>query len=213
MADIYLSSTTGKTVTAQLYSNATATGTPISMQEIATTGEYLCNVPPGTAAGKYLVVFVAAGLKIASGTLEWDGAAEVTVASRASQTSVTALGSPMQASAYTAPNNTSIAAIKVKTDTLVNGPTLAAIEASTVLAKETTVAGKASQASVTALGTPMQAASYTAPDNTGIAAIKAKTDTITQAPSASDIKTAMEVAGGKLDKAMKAAQSAEDQTA
>jgi hypothetical protein len=48
------------------------------------------------------------------------------------------------------------AAIKAKTDTLVNGPTLVQIEGSTILAKESTLAGKASQASVTALGTPMQ---------------------------------------------------------
>jgi hypothetical protein len=58
---------------------------------------------------------------------------------------------------YTAPDNAGITAIKAKTDTLVNGPTLAQIEGSTVLAKEATLADKASQASVTALGTPMQA--------------------------------------------------------
>jgi hypothetical protein len=58
---------------------------------------------------------------------------------------------------YTAPDNASITAIKAKTDTLVNGPTLAQIEGSTILAKEATLASKASQASVTALGTPMQA--------------------------------------------------------
>jgi hypothetical protein len=58
---------------------------------------------------------------------------------------------------YTAPDNASITAIKAKTDTLVNGPTLAQIEGSTILAKEATLADKASQASVTALGTPMQA--------------------------------------------------------
>jgi hypothetical protein len=58
---------------------------------------------------------------------------------------------------YTAPANADIAAIKAKTDTLVNGPTLVQIEGSTVLAKEATLADKASQASVTALGTPMQA--------------------------------------------------------
>jgi hypothetical protein len=58
---------------------------------------------------------------------------------------------------YTAPDNAGITAIKAKTDTLVNGPTLAQIEGSTILAKEATLADKASQASVTALGTPMQA--------------------------------------------------------
>jgi hypothetical protein len=83
-------------------------------------------------------------------------AKEATVATRASQASVTALGTPLQASSYTAPDNAGITAIKAKTDTLVNGPTLVQIEGSTILAKESTLAGKASQASVTALGTPMQ---------------------------------------------------------
>jgi hypothetical protein len=41
---------------------------------------------------------------------------------------------------YTAPDNASITAIKAKTDTLVNGPTLVQIEGSTVLAKEATSA-------------------------------------------------------------------------
>jgi hypothetical protein len=42
---------------------------------------------------------------------------------------------PLLAASYTAPDNVGIAAIKTKTDTLVNAPTLAAIEGSTVLAK------------------------------------------------------------------------------
>jgi hypothetical protein len=76
----------------------------------------------------------------------------------ATQTSVNAIPTtPLLAANYTAPDNTSITAIKAKTDTLVNGPTLAQIEGSTVLAKESTLSTKASQASVTALGTPMQA--------------------------------------------------------
>jgi hypothetical protein len=41
---------------------------------------------------------------------------------------------------YTAPDNAGITAIKAKTDTLVNGPTLVQIEGSTVLAKEATSA-------------------------------------------------------------------------
>jgi hypothetical protein len=148
-------------------------------------------------------------------------AKEATVASKASQASVTALGIPLQASSYVAPANADIAAIKAKTDTLVNtdisglptlteieassvlakaspvsavdtkvtaikaktdtlvnAPTVADIEASTVLAKETTLASKASQASVTALGSPMQASTYVVPDNATIAEIKTKVDTL-----------------------------------
>jgi hypothetical protein len=67
-----------------------------------------------------------------------------------------------------------------------SGLTLAQIEASTVLAKEATVAAKASQASVTALGTPLQASAYTAPNNTNIAAAvwsaPTRTLTVTDTP-------------------------------
>jgi hypothetical protein len=130
-------------------------------------------------------------------------AKEATVAAKASQASVNAIptnpvlttdarldkldatiSSRLATSGYTAPDNVSITAIKAKTDTLVNGPTLVQIEGSTVLAKEATLASKASQASVTALGTPMQASSYTAPDNISIAAIKVKTDVIPASPAA-----------------------------
>jgi hypothetical protein len=133
-------------------------------------------------------------------------AKEETVATRASQSSVTALGTPLQTSSYTAPDNTSITAIKAKTDTLVNAPTLAQIEASTVLAKETTVAAKASQASVNAIPTNpvlttdarldnldalissrLATSGYTAPDNTSITAIKSKTDTLVADIEASTI--------------------------
>lgn len=89
-----------------------------------------------------------------------------------------AVSTRLASNAYTAPANADIAAIKAKTDTLVNGPTLAQIEASSVLAKEATVASKASQSSVDALGTPLQASAYVAPDNTKIAEIKTKVDTL-----------------------------------
>jgi hypothetical protein len=79
------------------------------------------------------------------------------------------------------------------------------IEASTIIARETTVATRASQASVDALGTPMQASSYTAPDNTGIAAIKAKTDNLPAQPAA--VSSAM-----TLTAAYDAAKTAASQT-
>ena len=85
-------------------------------------------------------------------------AKETTLAAKASQTSVNAIptnplltsdtrldnldaavSSRLATSGYTAPDNTAITAIKAKTDTLVNAPTLAEIESSTVLAKEGSV--------------------------------------------------------------------------
>jgi hypothetical protein len=76
MANIYLSSRTGQTVTSQLYDGATVVGTPISMTEIGTTGEYFCDVTSGTAAGDYLVIFFVGGQSIGSGQLYWDGTSE-----------------------------------------------------------------------------------------------------------------------------------------
>ena len=69
-------------------------------------------------------------------------------------------------------------------------PTLIEIEASTVLANATSVAAIKADTD----------------------AIKVKSDTITVPPSAAEIKTALEASGSKLDKALKAAQAAEDQT-
>lgn len=63
------------------------------------------------------------------------------------------VSSRLATSGYTEPANSDIAEIKDKTDTLVNGPTLAQIEGSSVLAKEATLASKASQTSVDALPT------------------------------------------------------------
>lgn len=76
MAEIYLSSVTGQSVTARLYDNATPVGTAISMTEIGTTGEYFCDVTSGTAAGDYLVIFFVGGQSIGSGQLYWDGTGE-----------------------------------------------------------------------------------------------------------------------------------------
>jgi hypothetical protein len=56
----------------------------------------------------------------------------------AKEASIVALGTPLQNSTYVAPANSDIASIKAKTDTLVNAPTVAEIEASTILAKQAT---------------------------------------------------------------------------
>jgi hypothetical protein len=102
---------------------------------------------------------------------------------------------------YTAPANSDIAAIKAKTDNLPASPaseasvtarpTLAQIEASTVLAKEATSSGikaktdnlPADPASETTVLTRLAASSYVAPANSDIAAIKAKTDNLPADPA------------------------------
>ena len=157
-------------------------------------------------------------------------ATEANVNTRASQASVDAIPTtPLLAADYAAPDNAGITAIKAKTDTLVNGPALADIEASTVLAKESTVASRASQASVdaipttpllaadyvappavvdiqaglatgaqvTALGTPLQAGDYTAPDNATIGQIKSKVDTLENTDTSS-LPTLAQIEGSSV---------------
>ena len=107
-------------------------------------------------------------------------ALEATLADKASQQSVNELGTPLQASDYLAPRNDDIVAIKQKTDTLVNAPTVADIEASTVLAKEATLANK------------LDTTDYVEPDNTTIAEIKTKVDSL-ENTDVSELATSAEI--------------------
>jgi hypothetical protein len=77
MADITLSAITGITPTVQLYLEETAVGTPITMTQIDTTGEYYCNMPADSDAGTYLVVFNNGAEKLTSNILYWDGTKEI----------------------------------------------------------------------------------------------------------------------------------------
>lgn len=70
----------------------------------------------------------------------------------------------------------------------------------------------ATKAGIVAIGRPLQADAYVAPANADIAAIRATTDKLGSAPTATEIRAEIEATGSKLDKAMRAAQNAEDQT-
>lgn len=74
---INLSYVTNTTPVARLYSAGALVGGDIAMAEIGSTGEYQTQVPAGTPAGEYLVVFFDGAAKIASGPLFWDGVSEV----------------------------------------------------------------------------------------------------------------------------------------
>lgn len=77
MAPITLSARNGQSITFSLYLNGTLVSAGLAMTEIGTTGEFYADMPTGTAAGEYLVVFFDGAQKIASGVLNWDGAQEV----------------------------------------------------------------------------------------------------------------------------------------
>ena len=93
------------------------------------------------------------------------------------------ISSRLATSGYTAPDNVGISMIFTESQ---SHPTLSEIEASVVLAKEATVTAVKSKtdnlpadpASNTQVSTRLATSGYTAPDNTSITAIKAKTDTI-----------------------------------
>lgn len=95
----------------------------------------------------------------------------------------TTISSRLATASYTAPDNAGITSILAESQ---SHPTLAEIEATTVLAKEATVTAVKSKtdnlpadpASNTQVNTRLASSGYTAPDNTSITAIKAKTDTI-----------------------------------
>jgi hypothetical protein len=65
----------GLTVTAQRYQSGAAVGSAISCPEVGTSGFYSGNMT-GTA-GTYQVAFLAAGANVGSGSIVWDGSAEV----------------------------------------------------------------------------------------------------------------------------------------
>jgi hypothetical protein len=67
--------TTGLTVTAQRYQAGAAVGSAISCPEVGSTGFYSGNMT-GTA-GTYQIAFRAAGANVGSGSIVWDGTAEV----------------------------------------------------------------------------------------------------------------------------------------
>ena len=65
----------GLTVTAQRYQAGAAVGSAISCPETGSTGFYSGNMT-GTA-GTYQVAFISAGANVGSGSIVWDGSAEV----------------------------------------------------------------------------------------------------------------------------------------
>ena len=79
MNELNISAISGLTPTVQLYSGSTAIGTPITLTEIGSTGEYLGSMP-NVPYGRYLVVAMASPTtKIGSGEIFWDGKYEIPV--------------------------------------------------------------------------------------------------------------------------------------
>lgn len=75
--EIYISSQSGLNITCQLYVAAATVGATFNATEIGTTGDYFTYIPVGIPYGYYLLIAFNAGVKVASGTLYWDGTREI----------------------------------------------------------------------------------------------------------------------------------------
>jgi hypothetical protein len=73
--ELNIALSTGLTVTAQRYQSGAAVGAAISCAEVGSTGFYSGNMTG--AAGAYQLAFIAAGANVGSGSIVWDGTAEV----------------------------------------------------------------------------------------------------------------------------------------
>lgn len=168
--------TTGLTVTAQRYQGGAAVGSAISCPETGSTGFYSGNMT-GTA-GTYQVAFLASSANVGSGSIVWDGSAEVASSAPTAAQNATAVWG---------------AATKEITGgivtTLTNAPSVpsAATIASQV---RTELATELARVDV-ATSTRLASSAYTAPANSDIAAVKAKTDNLPASPAATgDIPSA-----------------------
>ena len=73
--EIYISSVQALSISCQLYNGATAVGSPFLAIEIGTlTGEYVASMPASIPYGTYLILATTgADVKVASGSIYWDG--------------------------------------------------------------------------------------------------------------------------------------------
>ncbi len=87
-------SQTGLSVTAQLYQNRVAVGSPIALTEVGSTAYYTGHM--AGAAGDYQLLFRAAGENVGSGVIRWDGSAEILPATGGSIPSATGIATQVR---------------------------------------------------------------------------------------------------------------------
>ena len=88
-------SQSGLAVTAQLYQNRVAVGSAISLTEVGSTAYYTGHM--AGAAGDYQLLFRAAGENVGSGSIRWDGSAEILPATGGSIPSPTGIAASVRA--------------------------------------------------------------------------------------------------------------------
>jgi len=188
--ELNIALSTGLTVTAQRYQAGAAVGSAISCPETGSTGFYSGNMT-GTA-GTYQLAFLAAGANVGSGSIVWDGTAEAT----SSAPSVVQIRTEMDANSTklanldaTISSRLSPSGTLATVTTLTNAPTVptATAIASQVRTELSVELGRVDQS----ISSRLAGSAYTAPANSDIAAVKAKTDNLPASPAAvSDIPSA-----------------------
>jgi hypothetical protein len=192
----------GKTITAKRYQAGAAVGSPITLTEISASGFYTGNMTG--SAGTYFVVFNDGLENVGSGSIVWDGTAEVatstltapqirselsvelgrldaTISSRlapsgtlATVTTLTNAPTVPTAAAIADEVRVELATELARLDAPVSGATApsAATVASAVRSELSTELARVDQA----ISTRLASSAYTAPSNSDVTAIKAKTD-------------------------------------
>jgi hypothetical protein len=178
---------TGLTVTAQRYQSGAAVGSAISCPENGSSGFYSGNMT-GTA-GTYQVAFISAGTNVGSGSIVWDGSAEVA----SSAPSVVQIRQEMDSNSTKLANLDATVSSRLAPSgtlavvtTLTNAPTVptAAAIASQVRTELSVELGRVDQA-ISTRATPANIPSA------DISAIKSKTDNLPASPAATgDIPSA-----------------------
>jgi hypothetical protein len=208
--------TTGLTVTAQPYQNGAAVGSAISCPETGSTGFYSGNM--AGSAGTYQIAFRAAGANVGSGSIVWDGTAEVApstlTAAQVNAEADTALADVGLTSTVTGRIDAAISSrlspsgtLAVVT-TLTNAPTsvtpsdiwshasrtLTSASGPTAVEIRQEIDANSTKLDA-AISTRLAGSAYTAPANSDISAIKSKTDNIPASPAAvADIPTTAQIA-------------------
>ena len=183
--------TSGLTVTAQPYQAGAAVGSAISCPETGSTGFYSGNM--AGSAGTYQIAFRAASANVGSGSIVWDGTAEVA----SSAPTVVQIRTEMDANSTKLANLDATVSSRLSPSgtlavvtTLTNAPTVptAAAIATQVRTELATELARV-DADISTRATP---ANIPAAD---ISAIKSKTDALPASPAATgDIPTETEIA-------------------
>jgi hypothetical protein len=205
MNELNIALSTGLTVTAQVYTAGAASGSPISLSEVGTSGFYTGNM--AGSAGTYQLVFLSGGATVGTGQINWSGTAEVPVSTLTTADIPSAAISAIQAKTDNLPSDPADQSLVEEAITALSIPTVVQIRSeldsnSTKLANlDATVSSRlapsgtlATVTTLTNAPTVPSAASIRAEidsNSTQLAAIKSKTDALPVSPAATgDIPTA-----------------------